>query len=427
MSHKRKKKKSSKNIARKILSAIFLAAALIALVLVFLLRGNAADERIRLENEAAAQEALEAEQKAAIEAEQAALAVAAQSTPEPTLEPTPEPEPEYFTLSFIGDNTLWATSNFENNPIGLPKTVGDDFAYPYSNTVEYFSSDEFTLANLECSFSDEALGHDYTITMFPFLARTDYVNILLDGGVDFVTMANNHTMDFYEAGLKSTQATLEAAGLPYGAENQGQIVTTPNGLKLGIWTAGNDMMPNKDKAVSGVADLRAQGADIVICMFHWGQELYYAPNDNQTSLARACIDAGADIVYGSHPHCLQPIEIYNGKIIIYSAGNWVFGGNTMPSDPDTAIIQVKIKRDIDGSISYDSFEAIPCSISSNIDGANAKANNSDYSAYENYNDYCPTPYEPGSEGYERAMSKLTGEFEAKSQGADYTNYYASWG
>ena len=86
-----------------------------------------------------------------------------------------------------------------------------------------------------------------------------------------------------------------------------------------------------------------------------------------------------------------------------------------------------IKRDLDGTITYEDFTCIPCCVSSNIDGGNAKANNTDYNAYANYNNYCPTPYEEGSEGYERAMSKLMGTFEAKSQGADYSDYYASWG
>ena len=129
--------------------------------------------------------------------------------------------------------------------------------------------------------------------------------------------------------------------------------------------------------------------------------------------------------------CLQPIEIYNGKIILYSLGNWVFGGNTQPSDPDTAIIQVIIKRDLDGTITYDGFECIPCCVSSNTEGGSAMARfkagkNVDYNAYANYNNYCPTPYEEGSEDFDRVMSKLQGTFEARSQGADYSDYYASW-
>ena len=197
------------------------------------------------------------------------------------------------------------------------------------------------------------------------------------------------------------------------------MITTENGLKLGIWTSGNDLLPNRDKAVQGVQDLRSQGADLVICMFHWGQELYYTPNSSQTSLAHACIDAGADIIYGTHPHCLQPVEIYNGKPIFYSLGNWVFGGNTQPSDPDTAIIQVIIKRDLDGSITYDGFECIPCCVSS-------RPVKEGYTG-DNYNDYVPTPYTEGSDAYNRVLSKLNGSYQATSQGADYSNWYATWG
>ena len=365
-------------------------------------------------------------EKAAAEEQEAAAAMAAQATPTPnaeatpgpTPEPTPEPQPEYFTISCIGDCTLWSSVQFENSNVGLPKVVGDNYAYPFSNTVQYFKDDEYTLANFECTLSDQKLTSGQ---MFYFRAPTAYANIMIEGGVDFVTTANNHSLDFGEAGLQSTLEALTAAGLPYGTERQAQIVTTKNGLKLGIYTAGNDMRPDwkTDEAVAAVQSLREQGADYVICMFHWGLELYYTPNDNQINLAHAVIDAGADLVYASHPHCLQPIEEYNGGLILYSLGNWVFGGSTRPSDPDTAIVQVKLKRDIDGSVTRDGFEVIPCCVSSDLEKAARMA--------DNYNNYCPTPYEEGSEAYERVMSKLTGTYEAKSQGADYSNWYASYG
>ena len=409
---KKKKRKKKVNISRILAGILFFLITAAMLVGVFYLRDRQA------EITASATPTPAPTPDPALLRTVPAAAAPAEPTPKPTPEPTPEPQPEYFTLSFIGDNTLKALKQFEFSEYGLDMKVGDNYAYPYQNTAKYFAEDEYTLANLECSFSDEKLPYDYTATTFAFVAKSDYVNILLDGNVDYVTMCNNHARDCYEAGVESTQAVLNEAGLPYGYENEGHLVTTSNGLKLGIWTAGNDLLPNADKAVQGIQDLRAQGADIVICMFHWGQELYYTPNDNQTTLAHKCIDAGADIVYGSHPHCLQPIEIYNGKLIMYSLGNWVFGGNTSPTDCDTAIIQATIKRDIDGTVSYNSFQAIPCCVSSNIEGANNRE--------ASYNDYCPTPYEEGSESYERTMSKLMGTYEAKSQGADYTDFYASW-
>ena len=339
-------------------------------------------------------------------------------TPQPTPEPTPEPQPEYFTLSCIGDCTLWASAQFANNPVGLPLTVGSNLAYPFSNTVQYFADDEFTLSNLECTLSDTKLGSSQ---QFYFLAPTAYSAIMLQGGVDFVTTANNHTMDFGEQGMINTCEALTAAGLPYGTEGQAQIVTTPNGLTLGIYTAGIDMRPDfkTQQAVEAVVGMKQQGVDLVICMFHWGQELYYSPNQNQVNLAHAVIDAGCDIVYGSHPHCLQPIEKYGNGLILYSVGNWCFGGSTRPSDPDTAIVQIIIKRDPDGTVSIDSFNTIPCCVSSNLDGAARMA--------DNYNNYCPTPYAEGTEQYERVLAKLSGQFKPAKEGADYSNFYASWG
>ena len=340
------------------------------------------------------------------------------ATPIPTPEPTPEPEPEYFTISMVGDCTLWSSKNFEQSNVGFPLVVKEDYAYPFSNTIDYFKDDEFTLANLENNFSE---GKLYSAQMFSFLAPPSYANILVEGSVEFVTTANNHMMDFNETGAQRTYEALEAIGMPYGVEGQAQIVETPNGIKLGIYTAGNDMRPDfkLDQAVNAVKQLKEDGADYIICMFHWGQELYYTPNQNQTKLAYACADAGADLIYGSHPHCLQPIEKYNDTLICYSLGNWSFGGSTRPSDPDTAIVQVTLKRDIDGTVSTDGFKAIPCCVSSNLNGA-AKMS-------DNYNNYCPTPYEEGSEQYERVISKLNGTFQPAKEGADYTNYYASWG
>ena len=100
-------------------------------------------------------------------------------------------------------------------------------------------------------------------------------------------------------------------------------------------------------------------------------------------------------------------------------GEFSFGGNTAPKDRDTAIFQVTLMRDLDGSISVDSWNVIPCCVSSRPV----------YEGYtlDNYNDYCPTPYEEGSEDYYRVLSKLDGSFQPASQGADYSDYYASFG
>jgi len=337
-------------------------------------------------------------------------------TPEPTATPTPEPTPELFTISVIGDETLTSHQNLsDQSEYSYNGRMNGDYSYPFKNTAEYFLNDEYTVSNLECTLADQPMYSDQT---FYFRAPTANAQILIKGGVDFVTTANNHSLDFGQAGLLSTYTALEEYGIDYGKEDEYKIITTENGLKIGLYCAYNNFQPNKDKACAAIQQMRPD-ADYIICCFHWGQELHYQPNADQIDLARACIDAGADLIFGCHSHCLQPIEEYNGGIILYSMGEFSFGGSTSPTDRDTAIFQVILRRDLDGSISVDNWKVIPCCVSSRpvYEGYTLDA----------YNDYCPTPYEEGSEDYERVMSKLDGTYEGGNGGADYSNWYSSYG
>ena len=145
---------------------------------------------------------------------------------------------------------------------------------------------------------------------------------------------------------------------------------------------------------AGIAALKEAGAEFIIAALHWGDEGAYDVNALQLEQGHAAIDAGADVVYGSHPHTLQPIEVYNDHYIFYSMGNWSFGGNTNPRDKDTVIAKLEVTRDVDGSVSVTNLKLIPCASSGVVDG----------------NNYQPVPYEEGSEEYERTISKLEGSF-----------------
>ena len=383
---------------KKIIKAIVLAALLLALALLVKARAGAPEP-------------------SAITAAPGSTASDKSDLSQEAVESTPQPEPEYFTLSAIGDCTLAPRPNSAD----FLNKVNGDYSYPFSNTVQYFENDEFTIANLECTFSDRNLPYDYTVALFYFIAGSDYANILTEGGVDFVNTTNNHTDDFYHKGVDDTCAALEAVGLPYGIENQAQIVTSENGIKFGIYCSYNDFKPDIDQAVQAIGQLRSDGADYVICMFHWPEdEMVYTPTEDQITVAHACIDAGADLIYGSHTHCLQPIEEYNDGVILYGMGNWSFGGSDMPRDPDTAIVQITLRRDADGSVSNDGLTVIPCRVSST-------APDPDNPQKYAYNDYRPTPYEEGSTEYERTMSKLTGSYEGGDSVVDYSNWYASMG
>ena len=348
-------------------------------------------------------------------------------TAEPTPEPTPEAEPESFVLSFIGDLTLAGSPGV---PLNFWQTINGDYAYPFSNVKQYFVDDEYTLGNLECTFSDQYLQ---SIEYFNFRAPTEYANILLEGGVDFVTTANNHTNDFREAGKRDTWAALEKYDIPFGKNDEAKIVTTPNGLKLGVYCQFSndygDYRPDEEKALAAIRELKEQEPDLIICMFHMGIELNYYPEQKTPetcAVCRRCIDEGADIVYGSHPHCLQPIEAYNGGLIFYSMGNFIFGGNSMPRDQDTAIVQLTVTRDASGKVSLGDYTIIPCCISSKpVTDPNLAAGVRGVNTA--YNDLRPTPYEEGTEDYARALSKIDGSYSGPDGKADYTNWHEQHG
>lgn len=321
------------------------------------------------------------------------------ATPEPP-EATPEPTPadEYFTISMVGDCTL-SSSQRENT---FETVVNGDMAYPFSGVVQYFEDDYLTIANLECSLSHETLSGSAT---FQFCGDAGNAQMLVDGGVDFVTLANNHTMDFGQTGLDNTMGVLDEYGVAYAAPDASYVYVNGDGISVGLYAAPWNATEYQVRA--GVSALAARSdVDIVICLMHWGIEGSYRPAGTQTALGQAAIDAGADIVYGSHPHVLQPIVEYNGGYIVYSLGNFVFGGNTAPRDRDTAIVQFTVKRAADGTVSVEGWEAIPCSLSSTPVS----------------NDFRPEPYNEGSEEYERTMSKLKGTFTGPDLVVDYSEY-----
>lgn len=308
-------------------------------------------------------------------------------------------ETEYFTISAVGDCTLCSPPNFELSEYGYAARMDGDCAYPFSNTVRYFESDDLSIASLECCFSDKRL---YSPLPVSFRAPAAWADILSRGGIDFVSTANEHMGDFGKEGYKATFSALKGHGIACGKEGESSLLNTESGLLVGIYCDYNNFYPDETKAVSAVKQLKEQGAEYVICMFHWGgNEQKYVPTQRQMNLARACIEAGAGLVYGSHAHCLQPIEEYKGGIILYGMGSWSSGESTMPKDPDTAIVQISLRRDSRGRVSNEGYDIIPCSVSSLPVGSDDG----------HYNDYRPTPYEEDSEEYRRVLSKLSGDFD----------------
>lgn len=353
-------------------------------------------------------------------------------------EPTPEPEPEYFTISMVGDCTMASSADKKGWAIAYESVINGDYAYPFANTKQYFTDDYLTIANLEGNLSDRGYS---SIEWFTFLSPAAYANILAEGGVDFVTLANNHTMDFGQSAYDDTAAALDAAGLAHGGEDELYVYQSGDGPKVGLYCLYNGLTYNslslvgeaqreqivsESKAMLDAAReaLEEQGAEYLTACLHMGREGYYEPTDVQTELCRYAVDAGFDLVYCTHAHRLQPAEQYNGGLIFYGMGNWTFGGHTNPgngTDPgayDTGIARVTLCRRGE-SVALDSFDFIPCCISSGGDLSDFVP------GPDSLNNYQPTPYEEGGPAWERAMSMLNGTYEGANYTTDYGNILAA--
>ncbi len=311
---------------------------------------------------------------------------------QPQTEPETEPEKTEYILSLVGDCTLGTNPPIYNAQIGFIRTIGEDYGRPFRNVQQFVSNDDLTLANLEGPLVDG--GVPVANRKFNFHGPTVYVNILLEGSVEFVSLANNHTEDYGKTGYESTIRVLDEAGISYVERDSSRIVTLEDGTTVGIYAAVFYLL-DADAISKGIADLKEAGADFIIFAPHWGTENSYSPTEQQITIAHAAIDAGADIVWGHHPHVLQPVEKYGEGLIFYSLGNFSFGGNSAPKDFDSALVQLHLARSSDGFVELDTVDIHPVCISS-VSGVN---------------DYTPTLYETDSEEYVRVLEKLNWPIE----------------
>ena len=319
----------------------------------------------------------------------------------PTTVPTEPPEPEEFVLTFVGDCTMGATPTRYNYESSFIRVVGENYDFPFDNVRDIFMADDFTMINFEGTLMNEKIS---SAELFPFRGPTAYTQILTGSSVEAVTLANNHTKDFGNQGYTSTVNAMTEAGIPYVEQNSSTIVTTESGLVIGLYAMTFDL--NKDDMKKEFAALRDQGAELIVVAAHWGDEGKYRPTEKQINDGHAMIDAGADIIYGHHPHVLQRIEEYNDGIIYYSLGNFSFGGNTFPRDRDSAIVQQTVIRDPDGTIRLGELKILPVCITS---------------TGTTQNNFQPILYEEGSEDYNRTLTKLDGTFTGSNLVVDYSN------
>lgn len=274
-----------------------------------------------------------------------------------------EEEAITITISAAGDCTLGTDENFDESTNFT--TVYNEQGYPgyFLEKVKYiFEQDDLTIANLEGTLTTSTNRQDKT---FAFKGSPSYTAILTEGDVEAVNLANNHSHDYGTDSYNDTIANLDAAGIVnFGYERT--AVMDVKGVSVGLvgiyeLAKGYDAEEDLREALNQV---KAEGAQLIIVSFHWGSEKENYPDDVQKKLAHVAIDEGAHLVLGHHPHVLQGIEEYKGRNIVYSLGNFCFGGNKNPSDKDTMIFQQTFTVH-GGSVWEDNVKnIIPCSVSS---------------------------------------------------------------
>ena len=317
--------------------------------------------------------------------------------------------PVSLTLSVVGDCTLGTdeTFDYDTSLNAYYENYGAD--YFLQNVKDIFSTDDLTIANFEGTLTDSDEREDKT---FAFKAPASYASILTGGSVEAVNTANNHSHDYGEQSFDDTLAALDDAGIVHFGYDETAVMDV-KGIKVGLVGIYElyDHLEREQQLKDNIAKVKADGAQLIVVIFHWGNETETVPDSNQTTLGRIAIDEGADLVCGHHPHVLQGIETYKGRNIVYSLGNFCFGGNSSPSDMDTMIYQQTFTIDANGVKKDNVTNIIPCSISS--------------AAYDGYNNYQPTPAE-GDEAT-RILGKINerSSWISTAEGSTFTAKYNS--
>ncbi|CAM4404447.1 CapA family protein [Paenibacillus endophyticus] len=306
-------------------------------------------------------------------------------TPSPTPPPpTEEPKPVYADAVWmaVGDvmmHTPQLPGSFDK------KTNRYNFHPFFAEVKPILEKGDWVIANLETPMA----GADFGYSGYPlFNAPKELGEALKAAGFNFITNANNHSLDQGETGILRTLENLNALELPFKGTASSQeeadslLLSEKNGIVMGLlaYTYGTNGIPipegkpylvsliNEEKIKADISRLREAGADFITVSLHFGTEYQIAPNDEQKRLARSLIAAGADIIAGSHPHVIQPYEVLetsdeNGHakkgLIIYSMGNFI--SNQRGDSKDYGVIfKVNVRKNMtDGTVDITDIESIP--------------------------------------------------------------------
>lgn len=236
-------------------------------------------------------------------------------------------------FTFTGDCTLGALNNTPKNKGFHGYTAASDSpTYPFDGFKELFKSDDLTVINFEGTLTEKRNRSDkeYRFAGEPSWAK----DMIAASDIEVCNVANNHSYDYYKDGYDDTVEALSDAGMTVIDETM-PYISQINGVETVLITGNyvhDAAKPQRagqqltNYLIEQVKKYKKQD-NIVVVLCHWGVELQTSPIPEQKSRAHSFIEAGADLVVGNHPHVMQGIELYKGKYICYSLGNFAFGGN----------------------------------------------------------------------------------------------------
>jgi len=255
--------------------------------------------------------------------------------------------PTSLTMTFMGDCIIGSEEKSRKLPESFDTAIQDEgYAWPFSGVQHILSADDLSVINLEGVLKDDRAGREEG-KLHWFHGPTDFAQILPAGSIELAGLANNHVRDYGNAGRRTTKKALEDNGIPYFGYGD-LYVWEKDGLKIGFGGIRETTFRQKPNLPGEeIQQLKEQGCHYIVYTIHAGKEYDNHHNKLQTRMAHEIIDAGADLIIGAHPHVVQGIEQYNDGLIIYSLGNFVFGGNLKLTEFEAFMVQVQL--DFDGT------------------------------------------------------------------------------
>lgn len=292
-----------------------------------------------------------------------------------------EIKPITFTMTALGDSLCHNTQYWD----AYNKETGKyDFSYVYEDIKQYTQSSDITIGSLETTFAGEERGYsNYPTFNTPDSLATALKNI----GVDIISLAGNHALDYGYSGLCRTIDVLDSAGISHlgtykTAEDQKKLlIKNVNGLEIAFinYTYGTNGIPvpsGKDYCVNlidktlikeQIEEAKDQKVDLIVACMHWGTEYRTTANSEQEELADFLFKNGVDIILGNHPHVLEPMEkrtitLDDGSskevFVVYALGNFT-ADQRDEITRDSAILNLTITKNTDGKISIDKVSYVP--------------------------------------------------------------------